>query len=244
MTLLHRQFRVLRASWATWVLTGLALFFAVLSPVTARFLPEILGSVTGGGLPIDLSALPEPSAADSWAQWSSNLTQIITILVSIVAASTVSADLARGTALPVLARPVSRSWYWGSAFLSVTAVVTVVTAVSTALMVGVTALLLDVHAADLRAPVLGTAAWLLFALSLVAVTLLASSSGAPTLGAAAAGVGWFALTALLGVWSASHDWSPTGLLTPDPTWGAASVTAVLTATLTAAGIAVFRRREI
>lgn len=235
MTLLARQFRVLRASWATWVLAGFALFFAVLAPVTATFMPEILGSLAGGEIPIDVSALPDPTAADAWVQWSSNLNQIIIILVAIVAASTISADIARGSAVPILARPVSRTWYWGSAFLAVTVAVTLITVVSTALMTGVTALLLDVSP---------TAAWLLFACSLIAVTLLASSLGAPTLGAAAAGVGWFALTALAGLWTASHAWSPTGLLTLEPTWGAAAVTALVTAGMVAAGLAAFRRREI
>lgn len=244
MTLLARQFRVLRASWATWVLAGFALFFAVLAPVTATFMPEILGSLAGGEIPIDVSALPNPTAADAWVQWSSNLNQIIIILVAIVAASTISADIARGSAVPILARPVSRTWYWGSAFLAVTVAVTLITVVSTALMTGVTALLLDVSPTALRTPALATAAWLLFACSLIAVTLLASSLGAPTLGAAAAGVGWFALTALAGLWTASHAWSPTGLLTLEPTWGAAAVTALVTAGMVAAGLAAFRRREI
>lgn len=244
MTLLARQFRVLRASWATWMLLALTLFFAVLAPVTARFLPEILGSLTGSEIPIDVSALPEPSAADAWAQWSSNLNQIIIILVAIVAASTISADLARGTAQPVLARPVTRARYWVTAFLAVSVVVTGIIVLGTALMTGVTALLLDATPADLRTPALATAAWLLFALSLTAVTLLASSLGAPTLGAAAAGVGWFALIALGGLWTASRAWSPTGLLTLEPTWGAAAVTAALTAALIAAGILAFRRLEI
>lgn len=78
--LLGRQYRALRASWATWALAAIALLFAATSPVTARYLPEILGGLVGGGsggtpLPIDVSALPDPTPADAWAQWSSNLSQ-------------------------------------------------------------------------------------------------------------------------------------------------------------------------
>ena len=45
--LLGRQYRALRASWATWALAAIALLFAATSPVTARYLPEILGGIIG-----------------------------------------------------------------------------------------------------------------------------------------------------------------------------------------------------
>ena len=48
--LLGRQYRALRASWATWALAAIALLFAATSPVTARYLPEILGGIIFGDI--------------------------------------------------------------------------------------------------------------------------------------------------------------------------------------------------
>ena len=248
--LLRRQFRALRASWATWALAAVALFFALLSPVTARYLPEILGGLVGGdeAIPIDVSALPDPVPADAWAQWSSNLAQLIVVIVAVVAASAVSADVARGTVVPILARRVTRAGLWSTAFAAVAITVAAITVIATAAMIAVTALLFDgLATADLRAPVAATSLWLLFALSLVAVTMAASGARASALGAAATGIAYFALMAVAGMWPPMVDWGPSGLLyAPDGTahWGAVSVTAAVTVAAVAAGLAAFNRREL
>lgn len=249
--LLRRQFRALRASWATSALAAVALFFAVLSPVTARYLPEILGGLIGGdaeAIPIDVSALPEPVPADAWAQWSSNLAQLIIVIVAVVAASAVSADVARGTAVPLLARRVTRPGLWATAFAAVAVTVAAVTVVSTAAMIAVTALLFDgLGAGDLRVPVAASALWLLFALSLAAVTMAASGAGASSLAAAAVGIAYFALLAVAGMWPVMVDWSPAGLLAAaDGTAhaGAVAVTVAVTVAAVAIGLAAFNRREL
>lgn len=248
--LVGRQFRALRSSWATWALAGTAVFFAVLSPITARYLPEILGGLVGGdeALPIDVSALPDPVPADAWAQWSSNLAQLIIVIVAVVAASAISADVSRGTAVPILARPVTRTGLWTAAFAAVTVTVAVVTVVSTALMAGVAAMLFDgLAVSDIGVPAANSALWLLFALSVVAVTMAASGAGASSLGAAAAGIAYFALMAVAGMWPAMADWSPAGLLAPvegTAESGAIAVTVGVIAAATVAGIAAFRRREL
>lgn len=249
--LLGRQFRALRASWATWALAAAALFFAFVSPVTARYLREILGGViggSGGDVPIDVTALPDPVPADAWAQWASNLSQIIIVVVAIVAASAVSADVARGTAVPVLARPVTRAGLWATAFAAVATVVAAVTVASTAVTIAVTLLLFDdVAIADLRAPITGSALWLVFALSLVAVTMAASGAGAGALGASAAGIGYFAVTAAAGLSPFLVDWGPSGLLAAKDgtaTLGAVAVTLAIAAGAIAFGVAAFNRREL
>lgn len=250
VVLLGRQFRALRASWATWALVGAAVFFAVLSPVTARYLPEILGGIIGGDqmIPIDVSALPDPTPADAWAQWASNLAQLIVVIVAVVAASAVSADVARGTAVPVLARGVSRTGLWASAFAAVAVTVSVVAVASTALVIAVTSLLFDgLSASDIAAPVAGTALWLLFALSVIAVTMAASGAGASSLGAAAAGITYFAMMAVAGMWPPLMEWSPAGVLaakdaSAEP--GAIGVTIAVIAAAIALGIASFNRKEL
>lgn len=237
--LLSRQFRALRASWAAWALVAASAFFAVTAPVTARWMPEILGGLLGGddAVPIDVSALPEPVAADAWTQWSSNLSQLIIVIVVIVAAAAVSADVSRGTAVPVLARPgVSRAGLFASALVAVAA---------TALSLAVTELLFDGSAVALTAE--GTGLWLLFAASAIAVTMAASAAGATSLGAAATGIGYYAVMAFAGIWPAAAKWSPAGLLSAadgSAEAAAITVTVIVAAGAVAAGFASFGRREL
>ncbi|MFD5867229.1 hypothetical protein ACFWGD_01255 [Corynebacterium sp. NPDC060344] len=248
--LIGRQFRALRASWSTWALAGVAALFAVLSPITARYLPEILGGLVGGdaAIPIDVSALPDPSPADAWAQWSSNLAQLVIVIVAIVAASAVSADVTRGTAVPILAHRVSRPGLWASAFTAVAVTLAVVAAAGTVLMIAVTALLFDgLAVSEIGDPVATSALWLVFALSVVAVTMAASGAGASSLGAAAVGIAYFALMAFAGMWPVMMDWSPAGLLaaknaSAEP--GAVIGTVAVIIVGIAAGIASFTRREL
>lgn len=247
--LLGRQFRALRASWATWALAAAAALFATTAPVTARYLPDILGGLVGGGpLPIDVSALPEPVPADAWAQWSSNLAQIVIVIVSIVAASAISADVTRGTVVPLLSRRISRAGLWTTAFAAVTATVAAVTVVATAAMVAVTALLFDgLATSDIRLVAAGSALWLLFAVSAIAVTMAASGAGASSLGAAATGIAYFGLMAVAGMWPAMKYWSPAGLLAAaDGTAGVGAIagTAAVAGVAVAVGLTAFNRREL
>jgi len=75
-----------------WVaLVGVFLFFGLLGPLTAAFLPEILEAV-GGDLEGAIIELPPPTAVDGMGQYISNAIQIGVLVSVVVAASAVAFD--------------------------------------------------------------------------------------------------------------------------------------------------------
>lgn len=253
-TLLRRQLRAFRASWAGWVLLSMIILFAVISPVTALLMPELLRSVAGESMPVDFSELPEPTTLDSWGQWVSNLSQVGVILVAILASSPISSDIARGTAIPVLTLPVSRTRYlWSSVVLVFNALVLSIV-LGTAVLAFITQVSfgnIDGFASALAASTL----WLLFSFSVAAVTLAASAAGASTLGAAGVGIGYFALCAAGSMWGPAARFTPSGMLSAmsdagsgmlagTSITGSATATVVVIAVALLAAVLIFQRREL
>ncbi|MDR0487896.1 MAG: hypothetical protein LBG99_00565 [Propionibacteriaceae bacterium] len=81
-------------------------FFGLLSPFTARILPDILsGMDIGGGVVIEL---PEPSANDSWAQFFSNISQMGMLVVIIVFCGITANELSKGTLINIVTKGIRR----------------------------------------------------------------------------------------------------------------------------------------
>jgi ABC-2 type transport system permease protein len=107
-TLLAKEFR---EQWRTWkVIVFLAVFLitGILSPVLAKYTPELLKSIPN--LPAGLAdIIPEPSVADSLAQYLKNTEQFGVLLVILLTMGTVVQEKERGTAAMLLVKPVDRS---------------------------------------------------------------------------------------------------------------------------------------
>ena len=89
------------------LLTVLAVFagLGILSPLTAKLLPDLLAAAMPEGL---LAVLPEPNAEASWTQFFKNVSQLgLTVLV-IINSSTLSAEVGSGTLVVLLARGLDR----------------------------------------------------------------------------------------------------------------------------------------
>ena len=84
------------------VVVVLFLVVGVVSPLTARYLPEILRLSLGDELPMQL---PVPTAADALAQLQKNLGQLGALAAIALAMGSVAGELDRGTAALVLAQP-------------------------------------------------------------------------------------------------------------------------------------------
>jgi ABC-2 type transport system permease protein len=246
----------LREAWRTRRLPVVAILFLVigiLSPLTARYLNEILKAALGDQLPM---ILPEPTATMALEQLQKNLGQLGALAAIALAMGSVAGELDRGTAALVLAQPATRPAF----LLAKLAGIAIVLGICTGLGIGVA----WIYTAILFAPlpiggwvVLAILAWLTL-LAWASLTFLASTVTAST--TAAAGLGFVALIAvsLIAVVPALGRLLPTGLAGPanliaagqtaalDGGALATAVAGTLVLVLAAAGLAVaaFRRREL
>lgn len=194
-------------TWRIWVLPTIVLFFAVSSPVVARFTPEIIGAVGGAGL--DQLVLPTPTYVDAYGGWIKNLSQVTLFAIIIIYGGIISSELRSGTALLVLTKPVSRI-----AFVVVKAVVNcafvaVVVIAGTLVTWGVTAAIFGT--APGGALWASAALWLVLAILYVAIMAMLSVAIGSAAGASGAGIGMFVLLSIAAIFPALRDYSPAGL---------------------------------
>lgn len=88
MNLWRLEYLRLVRTYRVWILLGIFGFFAVLGPVTARYLPEIVERL-GGGVEI---AVPAATPELAMAQYLGNALQIGLLAVAFIAASSLAFD--------------------------------------------------------------------------------------------------------------------------------------------------------
>ena len=139
-----------------------------------------------------------------------NLTQIVLFAVVIASSGIVSAERKSGTAVLVLTKPVSRTAFVLAKALSSVALLAAAVVGGGVLCWGGTLLLFG--SAPAGPLVAGTLVYLAYASMLVTVMVLLSALIDGQAGAAGAGVGFFALTSILGLWPSAVYFSPAGLI--------------------------------
>jgi ABC-2 type transport system permease protein len=242
-------------AWRTRRLPVVALLFlavGIMSPLTARYMNEILEAALGDQLPV---VLPATTAVAALEQLQKNLGQLGALAAIALAMGSVSGELDRGTAALVLAQPATRPAF----LLAKLTGIALDLAVCTALAVGVawvyTAILFE------PMPVGGWAAMAVLSwlglLAWAAITFLASAATGST--TAAAGVGFVALIviSIVSIVPAAGRLLPTGLAAPGiglaggvagldmaDLWTAVAGTLVLVAACAVGAVAAFRRREL
>lgn len=82
------------------------LIVGILSPLSAKFLPEILSSV----IP-ELSniILPQPTSLDSWQQFFKNITQLGLVALILIFHNTLHQEISKGTLINLLSKGLPRS---------------------------------------------------------------------------------------------------------------------------------------
>lgn len=236
--------------WRTrrWMaLAGTFGFFAIIGPISARYLQEILSTVGE----IDVT-VPPPSAAQAMAQFTSNVSQLGVLAVVIVAASALAFD-----------RRIEAAAFYRSRLSSVRSTViprwAVTTAgaagsltVATAIAWGLTAGLIDVP--DVTATAIGTVYGALYLALVTAITVAVASITRTVLATVFATVAVIAVVSALSLITSIERWLPSELLgaVVELVAGAdateflpsVAVTIVVIPSLLAWGIARLDRREL
>ncbi len=127
VTLLRKE---LLEQWRTTRLPVVATVFLVVglvSPLLARFTPEILKAVGGEQFQV---VLPPPTAADAYDQLAKNLGQFGALIAVLLAMGSVATEKERGTAAMVLVKPVTRSAFLASKFVAIATTLGIATAIA------------------------------------------------------------------------------------------------------------------
>jgi ABC-2 type transport system permease protein len=235
------------------VVAGLFVVIGMISPLTARYLPEILGLALGDQLTVPM---PDPTAVMALEQLHKNVGQIGALAAIALAMGSVSGELDRGTAALVLAQPASRGAFLGSKLAALGVALAVSMALATVVAWVYTGVLFDPQ------PIIGWAvmaflAWLAL-MAWAALAFLASAATGST--TAAAGIGFTALIGLsiLAAIPTLDHFLPTGLSAPAILIASGETTAldvgalatavlgtvVIVVACAAGALAAFRRREL
>lgn len=188
------------------IVVGLFAFVGIVSPLTARYLPEILELALGEQMTIPL---PTPTAADAVLQLQKNLGQFGALAAILLAMGAVASEKERGTAAFILTKPASRAAFLAAKLAMLAGVLALATTVAVVLAWAYTSVLFEVQSVT-GWIALGVLAWIAL-LAWGSLTFLASTvlRSAP----AAAGVGFVALVGLSIVAAIPPvgRWLPSGL---------------------------------
>ena len=99
-----------------YILPAVFLFFGFLSPLTAKFAPQLM-EATLKSYGMTFQKLPEPSFIDSYAQLFKNISQLCFVVI-LVFAGTIVGEKVKGTAILILTKPVSRAKFILSKFIA------------------------------------------------------------------------------------------------------------------------------
>ena len=205
-TLLRKE---LLEQWRTTRVPLVATVFllvGLMSPLLARFTPEILKAVGGDQLQI---VLPTPTAADAYDQLAKNLGQFGALVAVLLAMGSVATEKERGTAALILTKPASRGAFLAAKLVAIAFTLLIATAIAAAGAWFYTLVLFE----PLDVPAF-TAAAVLQWLALVAfatITFLGSTLTRSSLAAAGLGVAAFIVLGILSIIPTLGPYLPTGL---------------------------------
>ncbi len=206
MTLLRKE---LRESWRTRRLPVVLVLFAIvglISPLTARYLPEILELAFRDELEVPI---PPSTIADAVYQLQNNLAQFGGLTAIVLAMGLVATEKERGTAAFVLVKPASRGAFLAAKLASLGIVMAMAVALATVLAWAYTAVLFE----PLPAPgwaALAVLAWLAL-MAWGSITFLASTVTGSAMAAAGVGIAAILGLSIVAAIPQLGRWLPSGL---------------------------------
>lgn len=253
--LLHKEMLQLWRTFRFPALTLTALFFGLLEPLTARFMPQII-TYLARELEGLAELIPPMGPVEALAGYYGDLFQIGTIVLIIIAMGTVALERERGIAAWVLTRPVKRGDYIWAKYLAL--------AVSLAASLALGGLVAMLYTRSLLGPFSWAAAlWSLFFVALFLNLILAVTVAASTFLRSQLAAGGVAIAFFFVIWvpqlllgrlevarffpHALASSSPAvlaGALEPARLWPAAAIATALALALIALSVHRFGRAEL
>lgn len=92
-------------TYKLFIMVTIFLIIGIISPLTAKLMPEILKSIDMEGISITLE---KTTALDSYTQYFKNATQMGLIAYVIIYSGMISTELTKGTLIPMLTKGLSR----------------------------------------------------------------------------------------------------------------------------------------
>lgn len=131
-------------NYKLFILGGVLLIFAMLSPVLAKMMPEIFKSVDMG---IEI-IIPQATFIDSYSQFFKNINQTVIIMIIFLFSGNIVQEINRGTAILMFSKGLSRSVFILSKFTAELIMWTVCYALSVAVFEGYTQYLFPLQAPE------------------------------------------------------------------------------------------------
>jgi ABC-2 type transport system permease protein len=233
------------------ILCALFLLFGIMSPLSAKYMNEILAMV-GQQQGISI-VLPEPTYVQSYEQFFKNIYFMMTIVTILVFAGAVAEEKAKGTAVLVLTKCLSRSGFIMGKLIAAVLVFTFSYAVSTAICIYYTSLMFPQYMSE--AVGIALLLYWIFGCMMIAVTLLVSILSKSMTMAAVSGFICYALISALssipyigkytpGILQALSTELSMGAKTPGEAFLPALITAAAGVAAVITGLIAFRRQEL
>jgi ABC-2 type transport system permease protein len=106
-------------SYRLLIVVVVLVFFGLISPFLARYMPELMKLIPTGDIVI---SAPPPTVANAISQYVKNIAQAGLFLALLLTMGAVAQEKDKGTAAMMLVKPLSRSAFLGAKFLSLGAI--------------------------------------------------------------------------------------------------------------------------
>jgi len=190
------------------VMTAVLLLFGIMSPLTAKYLPEILKMIMGSAEEVAKLGIliPTPSIQDSYVQYFKNLTQMGIFIQILIFMGLVSEEKFKGTVVLVLTKAVPRATFLIAKFVAACMVLLISLFVSSIGFYYYTYLLFG------EMPGIGTFVgilmYLLFSVFILSFTLLASTISKSVAISALISIGGYFLLSIISLLPKISDFFP------------------------------------
>ena len=156
-----------------FVFIGIFLFFGMLSPLTARYMKEILEALLGEQLPAGLLAT-EPTWQQGWMEFYNNLTQFGLFCVIFMFMGAISGERKSGTAALTLTKNISHESFILAKFVAAKLLIIVSTIVGVCMCIVYTSILFE-DIGEVINILAGAFVFIIYLILVLSITIFASS---------------------------------------------------------------------